>query len=48
MCELKATYINDTTNVPVIDLNAMSLKFYAALGPEESKKAFAFYLADTF
>jgi len=33
---------------PVIDLNAMSLKFYAALGPENSKKAFVHYPANTF
>ena len=35
-------------NVPVIDLNAMSLKFYAALGPEGSTKAFVHYPANTF
>ena len=34
--------------VPVIDLNAMSLKLYAALGPERSTKAFVFYPANTF
>ncbi|MEA3212898.1 MAG: hypothetical protein QOE70_5955 [Chthoniobacter sp.] len=34
--------------VPVIDLNAMSLKLYAALGPEKSKKAFVYYPANTF
>ena len=34
--------------VPVIDLNAMSLKFYTALGPEKSTKAFVFYPANTF
>jgi lysophospholipase L1-like esterase len=34
--------------VPVIDLNAMSLKFYGALGPEKSTKAFVFYPANTF
>jgi lysophospholipase L1-like esterase len=34
--------------VPVIDLNAMSLKFYAALGPERSVRAFAHYPANTF
>jgi lysophospholipase L1-like esterase len=34
--------------VPVIDLNAMSLKLYAALGPENSKKAFVHYPANTF
>jgi hypothetical protein len=32
----------------VIDLNATSLKFYAALGPEGSKKAFVHYPAGTF
>ena len=35
-------------NVPVIDLNAMSLKLYEALGPEGSKKAFVFHAANTF
>jgi lysophospholipase L1-like esterase len=35
-------------NVPVIDLNAMSLKFYEALGPENSKKAFVHYPAGTY
>ena len=34
--------------VPVIDLHAMSLKIYAALGPEKSTKAFAHYPANTF
>jgi lysophospholipase L1-like esterase len=34
--------------VPVIDLNAMSLKLYEAMGPEGSKKAFVFYEANTF
>jgi lysophospholipase L1-like esterase len=34
--------------VPVIDLNAMSIKFYEALGPEKSEKAFVFYPANTF
>jgi lysophospholipase L1-like esterase len=34
--------------VPVIDLNAMSLKFYAALGPEKSTKAFVHYPAKSF
>ena len=33
--------------VPVIDLNAMSLKFYEALGEEGSKKAFVHYPANT-
>ena len=35
-------------NVPVIDLNAMSLKFYTALGPDNSTKAFVHYPANTF
>jgi lysophospholipase L1-like esterase len=35
-------------NVPVIDLNAMSLKLYAALGPDKSAKAFVHYPANTF
>ena len=34
--------------VPVIDLNAMSLKFYRALGPDKSTKAFVFYPANSF
>ena len=34
--------------VPVIDLNAMSMKLHAALGPEKSAKAFVFYPANTF
>jgi lysophospholipase L1-like esterase len=35
-------------SVPVIDLNAMSLKFYEALGPDNSKKAFVHYPAGSF
>jgi lysophospholipase L1-like esterase len=35
-------------NVPVIDLNAMSLEFYTALGPEGTTKAFVHYPANTF
>ena len=35
-------------NVPLIDLHAMSLRLYAALGEEDSKKAFVFYPANTF
>ncbi len=35
-------------SVPVIDLHAMSLKFYAALGPDKSTKAFVHYPANTF
>ena len=34
--------------VPVIDLNAMSLKLYDALGEEGSKNAFVHYPANTF
>ena len=34
--------------VPVIDLHAMSLKLYNALGPEKSTKAFVFYPANTW
>ena len=34
--------------IPVIDLNAMSLKFYEALGEEGSKNAFVHYPANTF
>ena len=34
--------------VPLIDLNAMSLKLYTALGPDQSTKAFVFYPANTF
>ena len=35
-------------NVPVVDLNAMSLKLYEALGEEGSKNAFVHYPANTF
>jgi lysophospholipase L1-like esterase len=35
-------------NVPVIDLNAMSILFYEALGPEEAKKAFVHFPANSF
>lgn len=35
-------------NVPLIDLNFMSGVFYGALGPEDSKKAFVHYPANTF
>lgn len=34
--------------VPVIDLNAMSIRFYEALGPEAAKKAFVYFPANTF
>jgi lysophospholipase L1-like esterase len=35
-------------NVPLIDLNAMSKILYEALGPENSKKAFVHYPANSF
>ncbi len=35
-------------NIPLIDLNVMSKKFYEAMGPEDSKKAFVHYPAATF
>ena len=35
-------------NVPLIDLNAMSKQFYEAMGPENSKRAFVHYPANTF
>lgn len=35
-------------DVAVVDLNAMSLKFYAALGPERATNAFVCYSAGTF
>jgi lysophospholipase L1-like esterase len=35
-------------NVPLIDLNAMSKALYEALGPEQSKKAFVHYPANTY
>jgi len=35
-------------NVPLIDLNAMSKLFYEAMGPENSKKAFVHYPANTY
>ncbi len=34
--------------VPLIDLNAMSKLFYEAMGPENSKKAFVHYPANTY
>ena len=40
--------VGTAEKVPVIDLHVMSLKFYAALGPEKSTKAFAHYPANTF
>jgi lysophospholipase L1-like esterase len=35
-------------NVPLIDLNTMTAKFYEALGNEGSKKAFVWYPANSF
>lgn len=35
-------------DVPVIDLHAMSLRLYGALGPEKSKRAFVHYPANTY
>jgi lysophospholipase L1-like esterase len=35
-------------NVPYIDLHAMSLEFYKALGKDDSKKAFVHYPAGSF
>jgi lysophospholipase L1-like esterase len=35
-------------NVPLIDLNVMSARFYEALGVERSKKAFVWYPANSF
>jgi len=35
-------------DVPVIDLNAMSIPFYEALGPEEAKKAFVYFPAHSY
>lgn len=40
--------VGNEEQVPVIDLNAMSMKLYAALGPEKSTKAFVHYPANTF
>ncbi|SFQ68372.1 rhamnogalacturonan acetylesterase [Hymenobacter arizonensis] len=34
--------------VALIDLNAMTTQLYEAIGPEESKKAFVHYLANTY
>ena len=35
-------------NVPVVDLNAMSIPFYEALGPDGTKKAFVHFPANSF
>jgi lysophospholipase L1-like esterase len=40
--------VGNEESVPVIDLNAMSLKFYGALGPDKSTMAFVHYPANTF
>lgn len=40
--------VGQEQQLPVIDLNAMSLKLYAALGPENSTRAFVHYPASTF
>jgi hypothetical protein len=40
--------VGEEENVPVIDLNEMSVKFYTALGNEGSVKAFVHYPANTF
>lgn len=43
-----ARTIAEELEVPLIDLNAMTRKFYLALGEEESKKALVHYPAHTF
>ncbi|WP_210520284.1 rhamnogalacturonan acetylesterase [Hymenobacter terricola] len=43
-----ARKVAEEEKVALIDLNAMSAKFYEALGPEESKKAFVHYPANTY
>lgn len=40
--------VGEEKDVPVIDLHAMSLTLYEALGQEGSKKAFVFYPANTW
>ena len=40
--------VGSEETVPVIDLSAMSMKLYAALGPEKSTQAFVHYPANTF
>lgn len=40
--------VAEEERVPVIDLQVMSLALYSALGPEQSKRAFAHYPANTF
>jgi lysophospholipase L1-like esterase len=36
------------SGVPVIDLNAMSIRFYEALGAEEAKRAFVYFPANSY
>ncbi|GAB3868284.1 rhamnogalacturonan acetylesterase [Hymenobacter segetis] len=43
-----ARKVAEEEKVPLIDLNAMSAKFYEALGVEESKKALVHYPANTY
>ena len=43
-----ARQVGEEENVPVIDLNEMSVKFYTALGNEGSVKAFVHYPPNTF
>jgi lysophospholipase L1-like esterase len=43
-----ARQIGYEQTVPVIDLNAMSMTFYKALGPDGTKKAFVFFPTGTF
>ena len=43
-----ARQVGKEQSVPVIDLHAMSLDFYRALGPENSKNAFVHFPANTF
>ena len=40
--------VAEEQTVPLIDLHAMSLKFYAAMGEEKSKSAFVHYPAHSF
>jgi lysophospholipase L1-like esterase len=43
-----ARQVGREENVPVIDLHAMSLQFYRALGPQQSTRAFVQYPANTY
>lgn len=43
-----ARQVASEERAPLIDLNAMSLKFYAAMGPEKSTQAFVHYPANTY